>query len=67
MMMAAMVGATAVALSARNTKEAAKAASSTSAQGLTLVHFLAQHKRFLWDRECIEGLCWWCLGGSWGV
>jgi len=22
-------------------------------QGLTLVHFLAQHKRFLWDRGCV--------------
>jgi len=25
-------------------------------QGLTLVHFLAQLKRFLWNRGCIEGL-----------
>ena len=22
-------------------------------QGLTLVHFLAQHKRFLWDKGCM--------------
>ena len=27
-----------------------------SDQGLTLVHFSAQRKRFLWDRGCIEGL-----------
>ena len=26
-------------------------------QGLTLVHFSAQHERFLWDRGCAEGLC----------
>jgi len=26
------------------------------AQGLAPVHFLAQRKRFLWDRECIQGL-----------
>jgi hypothetical protein len=30
--------------------------SDTSYQGLTLVHFSAQRKRFLWDRGCIEGL-----------
>jgi hypothetical protein len=24
-------------------------------QELTLVHFSAQRKRFLWNRECIEG------------
>ena len=24
-------------------------------QGLTLVHFLAKLKRFLWDRGCIQG------------
>ena len=28
----------------------------SSDQGLTLVHFSAERKRFLWDRECIEGL-----------
>ena len=27
-------------------------------QGLTLVHFSAQLKRFLWDRGCLQG----CLG-----
>ena len=30
--------------------------------GLTLVHFSAQRKRFLWDRGCIYGLPWGCLG-----
>jgi len=25
-------------------------------QGLTLLHFSAQLKRFLWDRGCIQGL-----------
>jgi len=29
---------------------------SASAQGLTLLHFSAQRKRFLWDRGCIQGL-----------
>ena len=46
-------------------------------QGLTLVHFSAQLKRFLWDRGCIEGLLRGCfagvqvesggVGGCWGV
>ena len=27
--------------------------SSTLGQGLTLVHFSAQRKRFVWDRGCI--------------
>ena len=31
-------------------------------QGLTLVHFSAQRKRFLWDRGCISGLSRGCLG-----
>jgi hypothetical protein len=26
--------------------------STAAVQGLTLVHFLAQHKRYLWDRGC---------------
>jgi len=30
--------------------------SGTPSQGLTLVHFSAQRKRFLRDRGCIEGL-----------
>jgi len=34
-----------------------------NAQGLTLVHFSAQLKRFLWHRGCIQGLCRGCLGG----
>ena len=32
-------------------------------QGLTLVLFSAQLKRFLWDRGCIQGVCRGCLGG----
>jgi hypothetical protein len=32
-------------------------------QGLTLVHFSAHVKRFLWDRGCSEGLFRGCLGG----
>ena len=32
-------------------------------QGLTLVHFSAQRKRYLWDKGCIEGLFRGCLGG----
>jgi hypothetical protein len=31
-------------------------------QGLTIVHFSAQLKRFLWDRGCVEGLFRGCLG-----
>ena len=29
---------------------------SPSRQGLTLVHCLAQRKRFLWDRGCVDEL-----------
>jgi hypothetical protein len=32
-------------------------------QGFTLVHFSAQRKRFVWDRECIQGLFGVCLVG----
>jgi hypothetical protein len=32
-------------------------------QGLRLVHFWAQLKRFLWDRRCIQGVFRGCLGG----
>ena len=32
-------------------------------QGLTLVHFSAQRKRFLRDRGCVQGLFRGCLGG----
>jgi len=32
-------------------------------QWLTLVHFLAQRKHFLWDRGCIQGLFGDCVGG----
>jgi hypothetical protein len=30
-------------------------------QGLTLVHFSAQRKRFLWDRGCVQGVYRGCL------
>jgi len=30
-------------------------------QGLTLVHFSAQRKHFLWDRGCVQGLFRGCL------
>jgi len=36
---------------------------SASSQGLTLVHFPAQGKRFPWDRGCTQGLCRGCFGG----
>ena len=36
---------------------------TTTIQGLTLVHFSAQCKRFLWDRGCIEWMFRRCLGG----
>ena len=36
--------------------------SNAEYQGLTIVHFSAQHKRFLWDRGCGQGL----LGRSFG-
>jgi len=36
-------------------------------QGLTLTHFLAQHKRFLWDKGCMLGLFRGSLGGLYGV
>jgi hypothetical protein len=32
-------------------------------QGLALVHYLAQRKRFLWDTGWIKCLFWGCLGG----
>jgi len=37
---------------------------SAVSQGLTLVHFPTQLKRFVWDRGCIQGLFGGCL---WGV
>ena len=36
-------------------------------QGLPLVHFSAQCKRFLWDRECIQGLLRGCLSNVRGL
>ena len=40
---------------------------STVSQGLTLVQFSAQRKRFLSDRGCIWGLFRGCLGVIGGV
>ena len=37
--------------------------STAQAQGLTLVHFLAQRKRVLWSKGGIWGLPKGCLGG----
>ena len=37
------------------------------AQGLTLVLLSAQLKRILWDRGCMQGLFWGCLGGAEGL
>jgi len=45
---------------------AAPSRSTASAQGLTLVHFLAQRKRFLCDRGCIWELFQGCLAGGRG-
>jgi hypothetical protein len=39
---------------------------STARQGLTLVHFSPQGKRFEWHRECIQGLLRGNLGGGRG-
>ena len=36
---------------------------AAASQGLTLVHFSVQRKRFLWDRGCVQGLLKGCLGG----
>jgi len=36
-------------------------------QGLILVHFSAQLKRFLWDRGCLQGLSRGCLGVTGGI
>jgi len=36
---------------------------ATGRQGLTLVHFSAQLKRFLWERGCIYGLFRGYTGG----
>ena len=49
---------------------AAAPTSSASAQGLTLVHFSAQRKRYVWDRVCMLGLLRGCLlgvRGHWGA
>jgi hypothetical protein len=39
---------------------------SSSNQGLTLLHFSAQRKRFLRDRGCVLGLCRGCFEGGRG-
>jgi len=38
---------------------------TTDAKGLTLVHFSAQRKRFLWDSVCMWGFFRGCSRGSW--
>ena len=43
--------------------DAARAAAAASNQGLTLVHFSAQLKRFLWHRGCTVGVFRGSLGG----
>jgi hypothetical protein len=45
------------------TRHAARGAREAVAQGLILVHFSAQLKRFVWDRGCVEGLLRGSLGG----
>jgi len=35
--------------------------------GLTLVHFSAQRKRFVWENRCHQGMFKGCLGGVYGV
>jgi len=37
------------------------------AQGLTLVHLLAQRKRILWERGCIKGYFNWVFSRYDGV
>ena len=32
-------------------------------QRLTLIHFSAQRKRFLWEKECMQGSLRGCAGG----
>ena len=39
----------------------------TPLAGLTLVHFSAQRKHFVWDRGCMKGLFKGCSGGVQGV
>jgi len=41
-------------------------AAAPCSQGLTLVHFSAQRKRFEWDRGCIQRLMRGCLEGMMG-
>jgi len=43
----------ALSATADTTSGAGTPVSTTTGQGLTLVHFPAQCKRFLWDRGCI--------------
>ena len=42
-------------------------ASAASFQGLTLVHFSAQLKRFLWDKGCLGGVQGEFMAGVEGV
>jgi len=45
------------------TRLACRLHSTTHEQGITLVHFSVQRKRFLWERGYIWGLFRVCLGG----
>ena len=45
---------------------ATPAALAPCTQGLTLVHFLAQRERFVWDRGCIWALFRGCIEGARG-
>ena len=47
----------------RGPAAAPRCAPTASGQGLTLVHFSVECKRFLWDRGCIEGLFRGCFAG----
>jgi hypothetical protein len=51
---------TAAAAAARAAADSLRAA---AIQGLTLVHFSAQLKRWLWDRGCMQGMFRGCSGG----
>ena len=53
-------------LSARRASDASSSGDSSNStpgqQGLPLVQFWAQRKRFMWDSGCIRGCIWGVLG-----
>jgi len=53
----------ALALASSCARTSAFSISAASTQGLTLVHFSAQRKRFVWNMGCMQGLF---SGYSWG-